>query len=160
MSGSDSSDYSDYSDSSDSSDYSENSGYTDNSDAGYALIRVLNSLFENIEKNVKNLLNDSKFLKDINKWDNTYFKIYSCFPGHDYIENSEFKYYGIHTDRYDYTILNFYCVKYPSRKFHGTDKTIDNQIIFLNDAIRTILLQRRGILRELIPMLLDMIRIK
>ena len=50
MSGSDSSDSSDYSDYSENSDYS---GYTDNSDAGYALIRVLNSLFENIEKMLK-----------------------------------------------------------------------------------------------------------
>ncbi len=118
-----------------------------------------------INKGISRILNSNWFLKDINKWDKYSFEIY----GENYMYDVDLTFlekFGLYGHQYSSGNIRVYVDNYPvQNNYYNRDyynrahiKIISRPVIFLNDAFRTILLQRRGILKELIPMLLDMIR--
>lgn len=143
---------------------SEDSVYTDYTDnsADFA-INFLYDLSFGINEDIKKILNSKWFFKNINKCDIYSFPVYFNSSTCNEVNLTFLEEFGLWGHQYSSGNIRVYVENYPVQNNSYNeeyDKTISKPVIFLNDAIRTILLQRRGILRELVPMLLDMIRIK
>lgn len=150
--------YSDSDGSLNSDSYSEYDSETDFEIEFEYIEEITDILSDTIRTEIYNIVNSSYFLKNINKLDKYSLELMCKYVPMD-IDLYYWDIFGIHTQQYSSRNVRLYLNKYP---LYYDEDMINNNIyngsIFLNDAIRTIFLYRRGIQTELIPIILDMIR--